>query len=112
MSRFMFLYKGPVTPVGQFTEEQSARQTAAWNQWMAKVGPALVDGGQPFAARTSLVDDGTTTEASDLNGYSIVEADSLDAATALAVGHPFLSEGNGRFSLEIFELAPLPPLPA
>ncbi len=108
MSKYMFIYKGPATPIDQFTEEQSAESMAGWNEWMAKMGPALLDGGQPFAARTSLVDDGTTAEATDLNGYSIVEAESLEAATALAAGHPFLNEGNGRFSLEIFELAPVP----
>jgi hypothetical protein len=43
-------------------------------------------------------------EASDLNGYSIVEAENLQAATALADGHPFLSDGNGKFSVEIYEL--------
>lgn len=50
------------------------------------------------------MDNGTSAEPSALQGYSIVEAENLDAAKALADGHPFLSEGNGRFSLEIFEL--------
>jgi hypothetical protein len=44
----------------------------------------------------------------DQNGYSILEADSLDDARALVDGHPFLSEGKGRFSIEIFQLAPMP----
>jgi hypothetical protein len=33
-----------------------------------------------------------------------VEAESLDGAKALADGHPFLSEGSGKFRLEIYEL--------
>jgi hypothetical protein len=45
---------------------------------------------------------------SDQNGYTIVEADILDDAQALVKDHPFLSEGNGRFSIEIFELLPMP----
>lgn len=105
MSKFIYIYKGPATPMDQFTEEQSAAQMAAWGAWIGKIGPALLDVGAPFAARTSVVDDGTVTEASELNGYSIVEAENLEAAKALAEGHPFLSEGNGKFSLEIFELA-------
>lgn len=32
------------------------------------------------------------------------EAENLDAAKAFTGVHPFLSEGNGRFSLDIFEL--------
>jgi hypothetical protein len=34
-------------------------------------------------------------------------ADSIDAARRLVDGHPFLSEGKGRFSVEIFELVPM-----
>jgi hypothetical protein len=104
MSKFMYLYKGPATPMDQFNEEQSREQMAAWGAWMEKMGPALLDAGTPFAARTSVVDDGAVGEASDLNGYSIVEAENLQAATALADGHPFLSDGNGKFSVEIYEL--------
>jgi len=71
------------------------------------MGTALTDVGNPFGSRASLADDGTSPAPGDLNGYSIVEADSLDAAKALADKHPFLSEGKGRFSVEIFELVPM-----
>lgn len=107
MSKFIFIYNGPATPMDQFTEEQSAEQTAAWGAWMDKVGAAMVDGGAPFGERASLVDDGSEGSATELQGYTIVEAADLDAAKALAEGHPFLSEGNGRFALEIFELVPM-----
>jgi hypothetical protein len=105
MSKFIYLYKGPATPMDQFTAEQAAAQMAAWGAWMEKIGPALLEAGAPFApSRTALVDDGTVAEASDLNGYSIVEAESLAEAKALADRHPFLADGNGKFTLEIFEL--------
>ncbi|OLB75438.1 MAG: hypothetical protein AUI14_21025 [Actinobacteria bacterium 13_2_20CM_2_71_6] len=91
-----------------FTPEQSAEQMRAWGEWMGRVGPALADGGTPFGARSAVADDGTNPAPGDLNGYTIVEADSLDAARALLDGHPFLSEGKGRFSIEIFELVPMP----
>ncbi len=106
MSKFIYLYKGPATPMDQFTQEQSDAQMAAWGTWMERTGPALLDMGSPFApARTAVVDNGTEAAASDLNGYSIVEAEDLQAAKALADGHPFLTDGNGKFTLEIFELA-------
>jgi hypothetical protein len=104
MSKFIYIYKGPATPMDQFTEEQSAAQMAAWGAWMGKLGPALLDAGSPFAAGTSVVDDGTVAEASDLNGYSIVEAENLEAAKALVDGNPFLASRNGKFSVEVFEL--------
>jgi len=72
--------------------------------WLLRVLVPLLDGGAPFGARTSVRDDRSTVEPAELQGYGIVEAESLEAATALAEGHPFLSEGQGRFHLDIFEL--------
>jgi hypothetical protein len=107
MSKFVFLYRGPATPMADFTPEQSAEQMRAWGEWMGRAGSALVDGGAPFGARTSVADDGTGPEPVDLNGYSIVEADGLDAARALLDGHPFLSEGKGRFTIDVYGLVPI-----
>jgi hypothetical protein len=107
MSKYIFLYRGPATPMEDFTEEQGAEQMRAWGEWGERAGAALTDFGSPFGARTSVADDGSAPAPSDLNGYTIVEAESLDAARGLTEKHPFLSEGNGRFAVEIFELVPM-----
>jgi hypothetical protein len=107
MSKYLYLYRGPATPMDQFTPEQSAEQMKAWGDWMGRVGSALVDGGTPFGERAAVADDGTTPVPGDLNGYTIVEAESLNAARSLLDGHPFLSEGKGRFTVEVFELVPM-----
>jgi hypothetical protein len=107
MSKFLFLYRGPAPPMEDFTPEQTAEQMQAWGAWMGKLGPALVDAGAPFGARTTVSDNGSSPTASDQNGYSVVEADSLEAARAFTDGHPFLTEGKGRFTVEIFELMPM-----
>ena len=107
MSKYLYLYRGPATPMQDLTPEQQAEQMEAWGQWISKLGPSLSDVGTPFGARTALADDGSSPAPGDLNGYSIVEADGLDAAKALANMHPFLAEGKGRFSVEVFELVPM-----
>ncbi|HXL18057.1 MAG TPA: YciI family protein [Streptosporangiaceae bacterium] len=107
MSKYLYLYRGPATPMQDFTPEQQAEQMEAWGQWITRLGQSLTDVGAPFGARTSLADDGSNPAPGDLNGYSVVEADSLDAAKALADKHPFLTEGKGRFSVEVFELVPM-----
>ena len=86
MSKYLYLYRGPATPMDQFTEEQSAEQMQAWGAWMGRVGGALADGGAPFGARAAVADDGTAPTPTDLNGYTIVEAESLDAARRLLDG--------------------------
>ncbi|MCW2888562.1 MAG: hypothetical protein JWL58_5424, partial [Streptosporangiaceae bacterium] len=39
--------------------------------------------------------------------YTIVEADDLAAAKAFTDGLPFLSNSDGKFAVEIFELLPM-----
>ncbi len=107
MSKFIYLYRGPATPMQDLTPEQSAAQGEAWGEWISKLGPALADVGAPFGQRMAVADDGSTRETGDLNGYSVVEAESLDAARSLADNHPFLTEGKGRFQIEVFELIPM-----
>lgn len=107
MAKFILLYKGPATPMEDITPEQSDQMMQAWGAWMGKVGSAMVDMGAPFATRAGVAGDGSGTGASDLNGYSIVEAADLDAAKALCDGHPFLSDGTASFVVEVYELAPI-----
>ena len=108
MSKFILLYKGPATPMEQITKEQGESIVAAWNAWMGKVGSALVDIGAPMANGKSVVDDGSNGTPSELTGYSIIEAENIDSATSLVADHPFLSDKTGNFSVEVFELMPLP----
>ena len=104
MARFIYLYRGPATPMTDMTPEQGAARMAAFSAWMEKVGAALADGGSPFGSSASVRDDGTEGTAGDLTGYTIVEADDLAAAKALTDGLPFLSGSDGKRAVEIFEL--------
>ena len=108
MAKYIMVYKGEATDMADMTPEQGAEIMAKWGTWMETVGSGLVDIGAPFGPGTSLVDDGTTAAAAPATGYSIVEADSLDAAKALGDGHPYLSEGNGNYAIDIYELMPVP----
>ena len=108
MPQFMMVYKGDATDVTAMSEEEANAVMAKWGAWMEKIGPALSDIGTPFGPGASLIDDGTSGTALSLTGYSIVEAGDMDAAQALADGHPYLSEGQGNFAIDLFELMPVP----
>lgn len=107
MGKYMYLYRGPATSPDEMGAEATAEIMAAWEKWMGSLGPALADGGAPFGARSAISDDGKGATPGELNGYTVVEADSLEAAQKHAADHPFLSEGKGRFTLEVFELVPM-----
>jgi hypothetical protein len=107
MPRYMMVYKGDATAMADMTQEQSQDVMEKWAAWMGIVGEALADIGTPFGVGTSVVDDGSSGTAASLTGYSIIEADDMSGAIALADGHPFLSEGLGNFAIDIYELMPV-----
>ena len=107
MSKFILLYRGPATPMEQISPEMSRKIGEDWAAWIGKVGSAMVEVGAPFSAGTAVRGDGSTGSASDLNGYTVVEAPDVDAAKALCDGHPFLSDGTDKFAIEIFPLVPM-----
>ena len=99
MAKFVYLYTG-----GSMAETPEAQQQvmAAWGAWFGELGAAIIDGGNPFGASASVSADGavTTGGASRVSGYTLVNADSLDDATALSKGCPVLSSGG---AVEIYE---------
>ena len=108
MAKFILVYRGPPFDMASLTKEQVNESMEDWGAWMKGLGSALIDPGAPFGARTSVVDDGGSRQPADLNGYTIVEADDIEAARSFTDGHPHLIEGQGRFSIDIYELMPLP----
>ena len=80
------------------TEEGMAEVMQAWESWFASLGENLVDGGNPIAFAKTVNSDGSVSDgggANALTGYSLVQADSIDAALDMAKGCPVLSaDGN------------------
>ncbi len=79
---------------------------AAWGRWYDSLGQAIVDGGNPFGPSMSVAADGSVSQGapSNLSGYTIISADSLDAATEQAKGCPIL-DGGGRVDVyETFQI--------
>jgi hypothetical protein len=79
----------------------SADSMTAWNAWFERLGASLADRGNPVFSRASLGNCGTDTV---LGGYTLVTADGLEAAVALAKGCPALEYGGGAEVGELTEL--------
>jgi hypothetical protein len=108
MAQYMIVYKGDATDMSEMTQDEMQAVMAKWAEWMQGVGSALADVGTPFGPSSSIVDDRSAGTAVSLTGYSIVEADNMDGARALADSHPFLSEGKGDFAIDLYEMMPVP----
>jgi hypothetical protein len=99
MAKYLFAYRGGSTP--QSEDEQQAVM-AKWTGWFGELGPAVVDAGNPFSVAASVASDGSVTDGggAQLTGYSLLQADSLQAATEMAKGCPVLEAGG---SVEVYE---------
>ena len=90
----------PETPAAQ------ARVLKQWDKWFSKLGPAVVDGGNPFSGAVSKIKaDGTIAKGpigQRATGYSILEAGSLDKATKMAKGSPIIKSGGQIAVYETF----------
>lgn len=99
MANYLLAYKG-----GSMAETEAERNAAmaAWGAWFEQLGAAIVQPGNPFGPSKAVAADGSVSNGAPLalTGYSVLAADSLDAATELAQGCPVL--GNGG-SVEVYE---------
>lgn len=103
MAKYLLLYSGGKMPEG---EAEMAAVTAAWESWFGQLGGAVADGGNPFSGASKAISaDGSVSDgAGSASGYSVLEADSLDAATTMAKGCPVLQGGASIAVYETFDV--------
>jgi hypothetical protein len=101
MSKYLLVYRGGGMPE---TAEAQAKVMAAWGDWFGRLGGAVADPGNPTSAARTVAPDGrvSTDGAPSISGYTIITADSLDAAVTAAKGCPVLASGA---TIEVLETA-------
>jgi hypothetical protein len=105
MANFVLLYSGGSMPE---TPAEQAAVLQAWTAWYGKVGDAVVDGGNPFTpVAKSIASNGRVSDGpvgTMATGYTIIKADSLDAAVAMAKSCPVLTSGG---QVSVYETFPV-----
>jgi hypothetical protein len=102
MANYLFAYTG-----GSMAQTDAEREAAmaAWGQWFGALGSAIVDAGNPFGPSSSVGSSGSNGAAkTGLSGYSVISADSLDAATELAKDCPVIANGG---AVDVYETIPI-----
>lgn len=94
MPKFMFIYHGGKVPE---SPEEGQKVMAAWDKWYKDMGAAVVDGGNPAGPSMTVTAEGVQEGggANPVSGYTLVNADDMDGAVALAKGCPMLADGSG-----------------
>jgi hypothetical protein len=97
MSRFIVLYHAPLDVAQRFaqaTPQEAALGLQDWIDWATRLGPALVDPGQPLGNAKSVTSAGVVAGRDDIIGMSILEATSMDDALSMVEGHHHLRWAN------------------
>jgi hypothetical protein len=109
MSKFLVLYRAPVSAreqMAQATDEQKKAGMDAWMAWAQSAGEGIVDLGAPAQAAGRVTSSGQSSSEEQTSGYSILRADSAQAVMALLEKHPHLQLPGA--SIEVLELLPIP----
>jgi hypothetical protein len=76
------------------TPQDGAAYMARWKTWMGSLGDAIVDPGMPLGAGKLVTSSGVSDRAADmLTGFTIVAADSMEAALTFVRQCPHLEHG-------------------
>jgi hypothetical protein len=104
MSRYLMVYLGGEQPS---SPEAGQQHFARYMDWLAALGDAAVSPANPLKDTCTVNPDGSVTGggATTMSGYTVVEADSMEAAVSMAKACPFLEIGG---SLEVSELLEMP----
>jgi hypothetical protein len=110
MSKFFVLYLAPVASIEQLmansTPEQMKAGMDAWMTWMKSNERALADMGAPLGKTKRVTASGVSSVKNEVTGYTIVEAESHDAAVKLLEGHPHL-QVPGAY-IDVLAVMPIP----
>ncbi len=104
MTSYLLAFRGGGMPE---IDEDRAAVMAAWNRWYEDLGPAILDQGRPIGRSSTIHADGSVRDGNDvpaLKGYSVIVADDMDAALALASACPILDAGG---AIDVCETLPM-----
>ena len=100
MAKYIMIYLGGNQPSNP---EEGQRHFEKYRMWLSSLGDAVISPANPLKDTTVVNPDGTVTAGSTtaMSGFTIVEAESQEAALEMAKSCPFLEIGG---TLEVSEL--------
>ncbi len=104
MAQFVIVYLGGNQPS---SPAEGKQHFAKYKEWLTSLGDSAVSPMNPFKNTNTVNSNGTITTGSTttMSGYTIIEAESIEAALEMAKACPFLDIGG---SLEVSELVQMP----
>ena len=108
MKKYILNYHAPAEAMAKManaTPNEKAEVMKPWMAWKDKIGDSLVDMGAPMVGVYRVNSQATeANNGSEVTGYSIIQAESLEEAQTLLENHPHLEWGDNCV-IEVFECA-------
>jgi hypothetical protein len=104
MPQYMITYLGGNQPA---SPEEGKQHMTKYRAWLSSLGDSAVSPANPLKNTSTVNPDGTVTAggATSMSGYTVIKANSMEAALSIAKSCPFLDIGG---SLEVSELTQMP----
>ena len=114
MKRYLAVFTGSPSAMGQWQalpdEERQKRQAegvTAWKKWGTVNAASIVDMGGPLSRTKLISKTGISDIRNNLAGFTVVQAESQEAAARLFVDHPHFTIFPGE-GVEVMEVLPIP----
>ncbi|MCH8348334.1 MAG: hypothetical protein IH901_07585 [Proteobacteria bacterium] len=100
MSQFIFAYHGGRKPE---SPEEGKEMMAKWHTWVGGLGDAVINPGTPLGMSKTVSANGVADDGgpNPLSGFSVIEAETMEAALEMAKGCPTLEIGG---TIEVAEM--------
>ncbi|HEY0659917.1 MAG TPA: hypothetical protein VGD21_01125 [Lysobacter sp.] len=114
MKTFLAIYTGSAASMDNWKaldaktrEEREKAGVAAWNDWGTANQKAIVEQGAPLGKTKRISSDGIADIRNNMAAYTVVQAESHEAAAKLFENHPHFTifPGDG---VEVMECLPMP----
>ena len=110
MKKFIALYRMDMAEMQKMMASTSAEERkksmGQWEAWMKKNMASFADPGGPVGKTKQVAANGATDIKNDIGGYSIVQAESHEAAAALFANNPHVTMPGA--TVEVMEIMPMP----
>ena len=114
MKRFLATYMGSASAIAEWKkmdeDKRKQREAAgmeAWVKWGTVNQKSIVDQGTPLGKTKRISKQGISDTKNEIAGYTIVQAESHEAAAKLFENHPHFTIFPGD-SVEVMECMPMP----
>jgi hypothetical protein len=110
MKKFIVIYHvnaSAMEKMGKGTPEETKEEMEKWMTWAKKCGDGLVDLGSPLGNGAKVNSSGSAPSERGVVGYSILQAEGMEAAQEMLKEHPHLGWNEGC-DIDIHECLPMP----